>query len=351
MRTRPTVTVTLSAVLLAVAVAAAQQAASLAAGREAAPARREAERARVRVGVVLKALDNPFFVAMYQGLRAEAARRDVRLTVRSVGSIVDTVGQAAQARAMVADRDDCYVVNPIAPTNLIAALRPARRPIVNVDSPIDRGAARRAGVPITTFIGTDDVRAGRSAGVRMAARLRGRGDVALIDGTAGSVNSRRRLAGFEAGIRGSGVRVVARVVADYDRTKAEIVAERILRAHPRIAGFFAANDLMALGIADAVRPAASSAPVTVIGVDGIPDALDAVRSGSLAATISQYPYVMGRMAIEACVAAARGGRLPARVFPPIAVVSRGNVTRAIAAFPAPLQRYPDPLSRLLRGRK
>ena len=331
------------------AIAIAAVLAALLAGP--APAGARTERAPVRVGVVLKALDNPFFVAMYQGVRAEAARRNVRLTVRSVASSLDLAGQAAQARALVARGDDCYVVNPIAPTNLIGALRGVRRPVVNVDSPIDLAAARRARVPVRTFIGTDDFLAGRSAAARMTSFLRGRGDVALLDGTVGSVNSRRRLAGFESGIRGSRVRVVARVVADYDRTKAEIAADRILRAHPRIAGFFAANDLMALGVADAVRAAGRAARVRIIGVDGIPAALAAVRAGAIAATVSQYPYVMGRMAVEACVAAARGARLPARVLAPIAVLSSANVGRAIAAFPTPVDRYADPFGALLRGRK
>jgi ribose transport system substrate-binding protein len=60
---------------------------------------------------------------------------------------------------------------------------------------------------------------------------------------------------------------------------------------------------------------------------------------------------MGRMAVEACLAAARGARLPARVVAPIAVLSSANVARAIAAFPTPMARYADPFSRLLRGRK
>ena len=350
MSIRPIAAAAVSAVLL-LGPAAADDAAALGGAPAAGAARPAAKRAPIRVGVLLKALDNPFFVAMYQGARAEAARRNVRLTVRSVGTSLDPAGQAAQARALVAGGDDCYVVNPIAPTNLVPALRGVRRPVVNVDSPVDRRAARRAGIRVRTFIGTDDFVAGKSAGARMAAFLRGRGEVALVDGTAGSVNSRRRLAGFEAGVRGTAVRVVARVLADYDRTKAEVAADRILGAHPSISGFFAANDLMALGVADAVRAAGRTAQVRIIGVDGIPDALDAVRTRSIAATVSQYPYVMGRMAVEACAAAARGIRLPARVFAPIAVLSSDNVARAIVAFPAPLLPYADPFSRLLRGRK
>jgi ribose transport system substrate-binding protein len=57
---------------------------------------------------------------------------------------------------------------------------------------------------------------------------------------------------------------------------------------------------------------------------------------------------MGQMAIEACVAAARGARLPARVDAPTALLTKGNVARAIKAFPKPFGRYSDPFGPLVR---
>jgi ribose transport system substrate-binding protein len=298
------------------------------------------------MGVVLNGLDNPFFVAIYEGGRAEARRLDARATVRSVTSNADLAGQAAQVRALVAARKDCYAVAPITAINLVTALRGVRRPVVVINSPIDRAAAKRARVRTRTYIGTDDFAAGRLGGAQMASLLRGGGEVALLGGWARNVNSGLRLSGFERGIRGTRVSVVARGNADYDRTKAEIAAERILRAHPHVSGFFAANDLMALGIADAVRAAGKAGKVRIIGLDGIAEALDAIRAGSISATVSQYPYVMGQMAVEACAAAARGATSPARVNAPIALVTKGNVARAIAAFPRPFQPYSDPFRRL-----
>lgn len=56
---------------------------------------------------------------------------------------------------------------------------------------------------------------------------------------------------------------------------------------------------------------------------------------------------MGQMAVDACVAAARGASLPARVDAPIALMTKDNVARAIAAFPKPFERYSNPFSRLL----
>jgi ABC-type sugar transport system substrate-binding protein len=303
----------------------------------------------LRIGVVLKGLDNPFFLAIYEGARAEAARLDVRATVRSVSTSADIRGQVARVRSAVAEGADCYVINPITGTNVTPGLRGVRRPIVNVDSPIDKAAAERAGVRITTYIGTDDFAAGRLAGTQMVSLLPGGGDVALVGGLPHNFNGDMRLSGFERGIRGSPVRVVARVYADFDRTQAEIEAERILRAHPRVSGFFAANDLMALGIADALRSGGRTGTVPIIGLDGNAEALGAIRAGSMSATVSQYPYVMGRLAVDACAAAARGAKLPARVDAPIALLTRDNVDQAIAAFPRPVRPYPDPLQELLRA--
>jgi ribose transport system substrate-binding protein len=239
-------------------------------------------------------------------------------------------------------------VNPITPTNLVAALRGAKGPIVNIDSPLDPAAARRAGVRIRSFVGTNDSEAGEMAAAKMLALLHGAGTVALLGGYADSVNSKHRMSGFERGIRGTGVHVIARVDADYARSRAEAASVQILRAHPRLSGFFAVNDEMALGVADAVRSAGKTGDVAIIGVDGISEVLDAVRAGSISATVSQYPYVMGRMAVEACVAAKRGVRLPSKVDSPIAVVTKANVGRAIAVFPRPFRAYSDPFERLLR---
>jgi ABC-type sugar transport system substrate-binding protein len=144
------------------------------------------------------------------------------------------------------------------------------------------------------------------------------------------------------------VRVVARANASYVRVTAEAAAAGMLRNHPKLVGFFAANDLMALGAADAVSAASRTGEVAIVGMDGITEALAAIRAGTMSATVSQYPYVMGRMAVEACLAPTRGVVLPGRVDAPLAVITKANVARASAVFPRPFQHYSDPFARLIR---
>jgi len=298
------------------------------------------------LGAVLNGLDNPYFVAMYQGVKDEAARRDVPVSFRAPQSHSDLARQIAEVRALVAAKKDCYAISPIDPTHLVSALRGVKEPVVFLDSPLDRATALKAGLRIATAIGSSDFGAGKLAGGEMVSLLHGKGQVALLGGFP-TGNGVLRLQGFQRAIEGTGVRVVTRANAGYVRVNAETAAAEMLRKHPQIAGFFAANDLMALGAADAVGAAGRTGEVKIIGMDGITEALDAIRSGEMSATVSQYPYVMGRMAVEACLAAARGTVLPSRVDAPVAVITRANIARATAKFPRPFQTYSDPFAKLL----
>jgi hypothetical protein len=84
-------------------------------------------------------------------------------------------------------------------------------------------------------------------------------------------------------------------------------------------------------------------------VDGIEEALRAVERGALSATVSQYPYAIGSLGVDACLAAAAGKSLPAKIDAPIQVITPQNVARAEARFPQPIEPFESPFAALLRG--
>jgi ribose transport system substrate-binding protein len=301
----------------------------------------------VRVAAVIKGLDNPFFVTMRDGLveTARAHHAPLRLTAAPTG-LQNTAAQASALESLTSARPACYVVNPINSANLIRPLAnvPGGTPIINLDSPVAKAQASATGVHITSYIGTDNI-AGGKLGAEAMAGLVGRGArVAVITGIPGDVTSGARAEGFT---RGAGGRfdVVETAAADFERGKARLAAEDLLRRDRDIEAFFAVNDLMALGVADAVRAEGRRGEVAVIGFDGIRPALSAVRRGDLSATVAQYPYAMGQLAIEACVAAVRREPVPAKVDAPVQVVTRDNVARAQASFPKPVESFDDPFGR------
>ena len=303
-----------------------------------------------KVAAVIKGLDNPFFQTMEQGIKDQSATGGVSTTVQAAASITDTTGQADKLTGLAGQDYSCYIVNPISGTNLVqglAQLAVKKKTIVNIDSPVDAKAAKAANASPATYIGTDNVQAGETAGKEMARLLGQGGKVAVVGGIAGDVTSGARIEGFTKGA-GSNVTVVQTVAANWDRQEALTQATNLLRAHPDLKGFFSANDDMALGIARAIANAGKTGKVEVIGVDGIKDALEAVKAGSLSATVAQYPYAIGLMGVEACQAAAKGKTLPANVKAPVELITKDNATKALAVTPKPVATYDDPFAALTK---
>ncbi|MEV5833403.1 hypothetical protein [Nocardia sp. NPDC052112] len=64
-----------------------------------------------------------------------------------------------------------------------------------------------------------------------------------------------------------------------------------------------------LGAAQAIENAGRTGQITVISVDGIQAALDAVTAG----TLTQHPYAEGQLAVQSCLAQHQDKKLPERV--------------------------------------
>jgi ABC-type sugar transport system substrate-binding protein len=302
------------------------------------------------VGVMIKGLDNPFFAAMNDGVKAAATDNGAKVQVQAATSLTDTSGQASKLEALIGQNLGCYVVNPISQTNLVQPLArvPDGTPVVNIDSPVGANAAKQAGLDISTYIGTDNVAAGGMAADTMADLVKGGGKIGVIGGISGDATSNARVQGFTEGAQGR-FTPLKTVAGDWDRSKALNAAEDLMRSNPDIKGFFAANDQMALGIAQAVKNAGKKGDIAIVGVDGIEDALKAIQAGDLSATVSQYPYTIGQLGVEACLAASQGKKLPANVKAPVQVVTKDNVAKATQNFPKPVDTYNDPFASLIGG--
>jgi ABC-type sugar transport system substrate-binding protein len=287
---------------------------------------------------------------MEAGINDQAKTSGVSTTIQAAQSITDTTGQAVKLSSLAGQDFSCYIVNPISGTNLVqglAQLAAKKKAIVNIDSPVDPAAAKAADATPATYIGTDNTQAGSLAGTEMAKLLGGSGEVAVIGGIAGDVTSGARITGFTSGL-GSGGTIVQTVAANWDRQEALTQATNILRAHPNLKGFFSANDDMGLGIARAIADAGKTGKVSVISVDGIKDALQAVVDGGVTAVVAQYPYAIGLMGVEACQAAAAGKTLPTNVKAPVELITKANAAQALQVTPKPVGTFDDPFAALLK---
>lgn len=298
---------------------------------------------KVRIAIVTRDFTNPYWAALRDGAIDQGKKLGVTVNVQAGENETDSTGENAKISTLAAQNYNCFGVVPVNATNVITPLTPVAQkkiPILDLDTQIDPKASKAAGVSYATFIGSDNLQAGRIAGGELAKKAKG-GDVAILQGIAGEQNGINRQNGFMAATSGK-LNVVAKQPADYDQAKGQTVAEGILRAHPGLKGIFAANDTMGLGAAKAVQNAGKKIPV--VSVDGITAALKAVQAGQLDATVTQYPYAEGQMAVEACIRAVTKKRLPGRIVAPIALIDKADAAKALASFPKPFKPYSDPLA-------
>ncbi|MQA35395.1 LacI family DNA-binding transcriptional regulator [Modestobacter roseus] len=187
----------------------------------------------------------------------------------------------------------------------------------------DESSPALAGLP---FVGADHAEGGRLVG-RYLDGL-GHTDVAVVTGPRGLRSAEERVAGFGEVLPGAAV-----IDGDFtERVAAERTAALLARGRVPTA-VFACNDVMALGVIDAVRAAGLSVPadVSVVGFDDVPLAHRVVPGLT---TVRQPIDEVGRLATEVLIRL-MAGEDPDPPSPlPVELVERGTVAAPRATEPA-----------------
>lgn len=151
------------------------------------------------------------------------------------------------------------------------------------------------GVDIDCQIASDNVAGAKMATEYLIEQIGEDAKVAELQGVPGASATIDRGAGFHEAADEK-LDVVASQSANFDRVEGMNVMENILQSDSTIKGVFAHNDEMALGALQAI--AASGKDIKVVGFDATDDAVAAVESGSMMATVAQKPELMGATAIQ-----------------------------------------------------
>ena len=265
----------------------------------------------VNVAVLLKPESNEYWASMKAGIEEWAADQD-NLTVdiycaESEGNIQ---GQLEQMENIISKDYDAICAAPLSASNLVEGVLKACDagiPVVNVDEVMDTDAIREGGGNIVGTYTTDNVAVGAQGAEFICSKIES-GEVAIIEGTAGNVNSNARTQGardtFDAA---DGIEVVASQPGDWDRLTSIDVATNIMQSNPNLKAFYCCNDTMALGAYEAVVNAGKQEQVMVVGTDAIANAKESVKNGELAATVGQDNVKIGISCVEMAVKAVKDG--------------------------------------------
>ena len=250
------------------------------------------------IGIVISTLDNPFFVDLKKGAEEKATELGYNLIV--LDSQNDSAKELSNVEDLIARNVACILINPTdseAVVNAVKAANAKNIPVITLDRVTNAGE-------VITHIASDNIAGGKMAGEYIVEQLGGKGNVVELEGIAGTSAARDRGQGFNEAINTSEIKVVAKQVADFDRTKGLNVMENILQAQPEIDAVFAHNDEMALGALVAIQ--ASGRDIKVVGFDAVDDAVKSVEEGGMLATVAQEPKSIGSMGIEMADKSLRG---------------------------------------------
>jgi len=266
-----------------------------------------------KITLSLSTLNNPFFVEVRDGAKAEAQKLGVQLDILDAQN--DSATQANQLQTAATNGSKAVIINAVdsdAAGPAVTALNKADIPVVAVDRTVNNAK-------LASFIASDNVAGGTQAAQLLAEAIGQKGKILVLQGVVGTSASRDRGQGFTEGLKAfSGISVVGKQTANFDRATALNVTTNLLQAHPDIVGIFAENDEMALGAIQALGDRAGK-DIKVVAFDGTDDGLKAIKAGTMVGTIAQQPGELGKLAVDQAVNALTGKSVEATV--PVKVVS------------------------------
>ena len=258
--------------------------------------------------MVMSTLNNPFFVTVANGAKAEAKTLGMHLSVLNANN--SDQGSLDLTASAITQKPDVLIIDPVGAESggsMVLAANDANIPVMGFDRAPSAGK-------LANFIGYNAIDAGKRAADSLAESIGKSGTVVEIQGILGTNVAQDRSKGFEQAIAAyPAIKVVATQAADFDRGKALNVMSDILQANPKIDGVYAANDEMAMGVIAALDAAGKAGKVKVVGNDAIGDALTAIEAGTMYSTHAESAYALGQEVMRMAAKVAKGQKVPADV--------------------------------------
>jgi len=282
------------------------------------------------IGVSYQNLAFPYVAALQKAAENKAMELGVRLI--ETDAFNDTGKELDNVQRMLGQKIDCLAFEAASLDASVASIEAASRAKV----PVVQFNGKANGGDYVTFVGSVQTESGDLLGKWLAdfyqssrqPRLRG----IYLRGVAGQITDLARNDGLKARLRKEGLQDKIDLVeqyADYDRGKGQSVTESILSRGKNFSFILANNDDMILGALQAAQQFGLLGKIQLVGVDGLPETLHAIKEGKVAATVFQNPEGQGAGGIEACVKHLRGEALPKEILIPFELVTAQNVDHFI----------------------
>jgi len=190
-------------------------------------------------------------------------------------------GYDAIAVSVIAPKDQLRILNEVAD----------KTSLITFDSDADKSKR-------LLYIGTNNFEAGKALGERIDKILPDGGKIAVFVGTLSADNAAQRLAGIEAAIKDHKIEIVDKREDNTDRAKARSNVEDIINAHKDLNLVVGLWNYNGPAIAAAIEGLGKRGKVKAAVFDEDDATLDAIKNGTIEATVVQKPFQFGYLSAK-----------------------------------------------------
>jgi ribose transport system substrate-binding protein len=301
-----------------------------------------------RIAFVPKGTTHEFWRTMHAG--AVKGQRDLQAKGVQVELIWkgplredDREQQVQVVESFASQGVDGIVLAPLDAKALVRPVEEAKRlgvPTVIVDSAL-------ASDEIVSFVATDNVNGGAMGADELGRIMGGKGRALLLRYQEGSASTTEREEGFLARLKEAWPGIDLLVADQYAGPTvdtAKRASENLLNRYGRdIQGVFVVNETSTGGMLLALQDAGLAGEVKIVGFDGTPAFVEAMRAGQLHGFVLQHPFRMAALSLETMVEHLLGKPVPRRVDTGAIVVTPDNLDE-----PATQELLKPPLDQYLK---
>jgi ribose transport system substrate-binding protein len=281
-----------------------------------------------------------YYIAIGEGIKAEAAKMGVETFMLAPQSGADINGQMGMIQDVITRKVDAIILSThdeAAAAPLVKQAVDAGIAVIIVNSDIANFPT-----PIHGVVGYSQRKGTKKIGEYFLEKLGGKpAKVGIIEGQPG-YHSTERVGGFRDAVEGKpGIELKASIPGGWNVEGGNTAGMDLLQANPDVEVLFAANDYMIMGAAQAAK--ALGRKLTLLGNDGDTAALEQIAEGQITATVNTTPFVMGQIALTVTMDALNSKFAGGFVETPTTIVDKDNVMSALqnpdVLYPKPSKAY------------
>jgi putative xylitol transport system substrate-binding protein len=261
-----------------------------------------------KIGAAVYGLNAEFMQIWSAALEAHPAVKEGKVEVTIFDGRYDALVQQEQFETMITQGFDAIIFVPIDVEAGAAAVEAANEAGI----PVFGSNTRVNSDLLSAYVGSNDVQSGYMQAKHVLDQIGCKGNVVVIEGPIGQSAQIQRLEGnLKALAECPDVTILEQQTANWSRAEAQTLMENWLTAHPgEIDGVIGQNDEMALGAIEAIKSSGLAVgDFAIAGIDGITDALTAVKAGDMA-SILQDGAAQAQGALDLAIAATLEGYEP-----------------------------------------